>query len=82
MVSPVTMAVVDAGDAKGFRLAVQRIQHAAAAAEEKRVGLAERQRAAERRLEAHALLIHGDQSCERSMVSCASSLSVWPPVTR
>ncbi len=50
--------VIEAGDAERLRAPVERVERAAPAAEEEGIGLAERERAAERRLEAHALLVH------------------------
>ena len=48
-------------DAKRVGAPIKRIEHAAPTTEEKCVGAPERQRAAERRLEPHALLVHPRQ---------------------
>src|SRR5665213_1562394 len=50
--------IVDHADAELLGAAVEVVERAAAAAEEEGVGLAERQRAAERRLKTYALLVH------------------------
>ena len=49
------LGVVEDVDAEPFGGEIERVQHRPAAAEEERIGAAEAQRAAERRLPAHAL---------------------------
>ena len=49
------------------RVTIKRIEHAAAAAEEEGVGLAERQSAPERRLEAHANVVHPAEQLARAL---------------
>ena len=59
-------------DAEILRRAIERVEHRRAAAEEERVGAAEAQRAAERRLEAHALLAHPVRHSARALDASAA----------
>ena len=59
-------------DAEALGGQIERVEHRAAAAEEERVGAAEAQRAAERGLEAHALLRRSSRACPWTRGSCGA----------
>ena len=76
--------VVNAGHAQRLGAPIERVERAASAAEEERIGLAQAQRTAERRLEAHALFVHPAEQFgrarHRQLGECRVGLAAGDPI--